>query len=246
LNLPVVVFGHLAVLEGTLDVHAPHEPISSWKDFLLHLLIITVGLLIAVGIEGLVELHREHVLVKEARATMREEIQYNYGKMKDVVTNLKKQRETMQKNIETLTRIQENPKDKEAQNASIDANYSMIGLRDTAWKTAQTTGALSFMPYTEAQRYSDVYSSQNNFLSQQDKILEDEAQFLGLIAKTNFGHKDITPEQASMALERFGIWNAHLVYLDLMGQVTALTDQAFLEGKEPPHSMHIEMGGGGK
>ena len=152
----------------------------------------------------------------------------------------------MQKNMEALTRIQENPKDKAAQSTSINATYSMVGLRDTAWKTAQTTGALSFMPYEEAQRYSNVYSSQNDFLGQQDKILEDEAQFLGVIAKTNFGHNGITPEQASLALERFGIWNAHLVYLDLMAQVTTLTDQAFLEGKEPPHSMHLEMGGSGK
>ena len=37
--------------EGTLDVHAPHEPIHGVKDFLLHLLTITVGLLIAVGLK---------------------------------------------------------------------------------------------------------------------------------------------------------------------------------------------------
>jgi hypothetical protein len=229
-----------------LDVHAPHHPIEGWKDFFVHLITITVGLLIAVGIEGCVELHREHKLVNEARATMREEIEGNLKSMQDAEENLKKQRAMMKKNMDRLTRIQENPKDKAAQNASIDASYSTIGLRDTAWKTAQTTGALSFMPYDEAKRYSNVYSSQNDFLSQQDKILEDEAQFLGVIAKTNFGHNGITPEQASLAMERFGIWNAHLVYLDLMAQVTTQTDQAFLEGKEPPHSMHMEMGGGGR
>jgi hypothetical protein len=227
-----------------LDVHAPHEPIHSWKDFLLHLVIISVGLLIAVGIEGLVELHREHKLVAEARATMREEIQHNADQMKEAVVNLDRQAATMKKNIETLTRIQENPKDKESQNASINADFSTLGLRDTAWKTAETTGALSFMPYAESLRYSNVYSSQQDFLIQQSKILDDEAQFLGLIAKTDFGHGDITKEQASLALERFGIWNAHLVYLNLMAKVTAETDKAFLEGKEPPHSMHLNMSGG--
>jgi hypothetical protein len=227
-----------------LDVHAPHQPIHGWKDFLLHLVVITVGLLIAVGIEGCVELHREHKLVGEARETMREEIQHNSDKMKDAVVTLDQQRETMKRNIAALTHIQENPTDKEAQNAQIDADFSIIGLRETAWKTAQTTGALSFMPYAEAQRYSDVYGSQKDFLDEQDKILEDEAQFLGLMAKTNFGHNGITPEQASLALERFGIWQAHLAYLDLMAKVTAQTDAAFLVGKEGPHEMHLEMGGG--
>jgi hypothetical protein len=231
----------VALQEGILDVHAPHHPIGGWKDFFVHLVTITVGLLIAVGIEGCVELHREHKLVQEGRETMREEIQYNAAEMKEAVGKLKTQREMMQKNIDVLTKIQGNPKDRAAQDASISADYSIVGLRDTAWKTAQTTGALAYMPYAEAQRYSNVYGSQKDFLDQQDKILEDEAQFLGLMAKTNFGHNDITAEQASAALERFGIWNAHLLYLDLMAKVSAQTDQAFLEGKEGPHEMHEDI-----
>jgi hypothetical protein len=225
-----------------LDVHAPHHPIGGWKDFFIHLITITVGLLIAVGIEGCVELHRERKLVQDARETMREEIQHNSDSMKDAVVNLDKQKVAIQKNLDVLTRIQENPKDKEAQKESINADFSMISLRQTAWKTAQTTGALAFMPYAEAQRYSDVYGSQEEFLSQQDKILEDETQFLGLLSKLDFGKKDVTTEQASLVLERFGIWQAHLVYLDLMAKVTAANDLAFLEGKEGPHSMHEEMG----
>jgi len=228
-----------------LDVHAPHHPIGGWKDFFVHLITITVGLLIAVGIEGCVELHREHKLVREARETMREEIQHNSDKMKEAVVTLDKQTETMKKNIATLSHIQENPKDKAAQDAQIDANFSIIGLRDTAWKTAQATGALSFMPYAEAQRYSDVYGTQKDFLDQQDKVLEDESQFFGVMAKTNFGHNGIiTQEQANLALERFGIWQAHLAYVDLMARATAETDAAFLVGKEGPHEMHLELGGG--
>jgi hypothetical protein len=228
-----------------LDVHAPHHSIEGWKDFFVHLITISVGLLIAVGIEGCVELHREHKLVREARETMREEIQHNSEKMKEAVVTLDKQAETMKKNIAALTRIQENPKDKAAQDAQIDANFSIIGLRETAWKTAETTGALSFMPYAEAQRYSDVYGAQKEFLDQQNKILEDEAEFIGLMAKTNFGHQDITPEQASLALERFGVWQAHLAYVDVMAKVTADADKAFLEGREPLHEMHMELSGGG-
>jgi hypothetical protein len=38
-----------------LDVHPPHESAHSWKDFLLHIATIVVGLLIAVGLEQTVE-----------------------------------------------------------------------------------------------------------------------------------------------------------------------------------------------
>ena len=225
-----------------MDVHAPHSPIHGVKDFFLHLLTISIGLLIAVGIEGCVELHREHKLVREARETMHEEIEYNSKQMDDAVTKLDQEKAAIAKNIETLTRIEENPKDKEAQKESIDANFSNIGLRDTAWKTAQTTGALAFMPYTEAQRYAGVYDTQQEFLSQQNKILEDEAQFLGVIAETDFGHGDVTKQQASEALERFGVWRGHLIYLVLMARVTSANDKAFLEGKEGPHEMHENIG----
>ena len=37
-----------------MDVHAPHEPIHTWRDFFIHLITITVGLLIAISLEGMV------------------------------------------------------------------------------------------------------------------------------------------------------------------------------------------------
>jgi hypothetical protein len=224
-----------------LDVHAPHEPIHGVKDFLLHLLTITVGLLIAVGIEGCVELHREHKLVKEARATLREEIQSNSDSMSGAVANLEKEDKAIANNIDLLTKLVRDPKDKRVQDVNIAADFSIVGLKDTAWKTAQTTGALTYMPYAEAQRYASVYREQQSFLDMQDKILEDEAQFVGVMRKVDFGHEDVTKEQASAALEKFGVWQAHLSYLVLSAKVTAANDKAFLEGKEGPQRMHYDL-----
>jgi hypothetical protein len=227
--------------EATVEVHAPHHPILSLKEFLVHLLAITIGLLIAVGIEGGVELYREHNLVKEARRTLREEIQYNSDKMAGALPEIEKERASVADSIKFLTRIVEHPKDKAAQSGSIGANFAMVGLHDTAWKTAQATNALSYMPYAEALHYSDIYGSQKDFTAQEDKLVEDEAQLLGVIAKTDFGHGDITPEQASLALERYGVWRGHLVFLDLMAKVTAASDKAFLEGKKAPTSMEEKL-----
>jgi hypothetical protein len=42
-----------------LDVHAPHDSIHTWKGFLIHIATITTGLLIAIGLEQLVE-HLHH------------------------------------------------------------------------------------------------------------------------------------------------------------------------------------------
>src|SRR5260370_32997743 len=44
-----------------LDVHAPHQTVHSWKDFWVHLATISIGLLIAIGLEQSVEaIHRLH------------------------------------------------------------------------------------------------------------------------------------------------------------------------------------------
>jgi hypothetical protein len=55
-----------------MDVHAPHEPLHTWRDFWIHLGTITIGLLIAISleqsVEGLHHVHQRHQLEKDLRA----------------------------------------------------------------------------------------------------------------------------------------------------------------------------------
>jgi len=59
-----------------LDVHPPHSPTHTWKDFLIHIATIVVGLLIAIGLEQTVEAihqHRErHELMEQLDAEHRQ------------------------------------------------------------------------------------------------------------------------------------------------------------------------------
>jgi hypothetical protein len=44
-----------------LDIHPPHAPTHTWRDFLIHIATIVIGLLIAIGLEQTVEsLHHRH------------------------------------------------------------------------------------------------------------------------------------------------------------------------------------------
>ena len=49
-----------------LDVHAPHQTVHTWKDFLVHIAAITIGLLMALGLEAAVawfhHRHQRHLL----------------------------------------------------------------------------------------------------------------------------------------------------------------------------------------
>lgn len=61
-----------------LDVHAPHESIHTWKSFFIHIATITLGLLIAIALEQLVEyLHHRHqadAIVRQLQAENHENI----------------------------------------------------------------------------------------------------------------------------------------------------------------------------
>ncbi len=50
-----------------LDVHPPHSPTHTWKDFFIHVGTICVGLLIAVGLEQTIEVVHHHSERTEAR-----------------------------------------------------------------------------------------------------------------------------------------------------------------------------------
>jgi hypothetical protein len=60
-----------------LDVRPPHETIHDWRDFLLHILTITIGLLIALGLEATVEAVHHRNEVNETREALKKEMAEN-------------------------------------------------------------------------------------------------------------------------------------------------------------------------
>ncbi len=220
-----------------LDVHAPHERIAGFQDFLLHLLTITVGLLIALSLEGLVE-WRHHVhLVEKAQETLHAELVYNAAQFHKALEQVQEQRAIVDTNLHALARIQENPSDKAAQNENLRATLRGIGLRDTAWKTAQATGALGYMPYDEAERYADVYQNHADYIEAEQKITTDVSAFVGLLSRYDpSGKGNLNAEAASALAERCGMWRADLFTLYVQIKDASLADDALLQGKPVPQN----------
>src|SRR5438132_14375526 len=60
-----------------LDVHPPHEKVHSWTQFFIHIAAITIGLLIAIGLEQtVIYFHHRHQL-QEARRELAVELESN-------------------------------------------------------------------------------------------------------------------------------------------------------------------------
>jgi hypothetical protein len=140
-----------------MDVHPPHEPIRSWKDFLLHLLTITIGLLIALGLDVAVEaMHHRH-MVRDAQANLRKEISENHALYAENKRSLADNRSRLEHDIEQLRDLRAG---KTPEHLDLHWGFYWGGYADAAWKTARDIGAVPYMTPEMIEQYDSIYGQQ--------------------------------------------------------------------------------------
>jgi hypothetical protein len=140
-----------------MEVHPPHEPIHSWPQFFLHLFTITVGLLIALGLEAAVEgLHHRHLL-HQAETDLRAELSDN----KTLLAKDERQLLAAQTQFSRNLRLLEAARAHTATADEPQFHWYWSDMQNSAWTTARNTGALALMPYDAAQGFSIVYGQQD-------------------------------------------------------------------------------------
>lgn len=152
-----------------MDVHPPHGAIHGWRDFFVHLIIITLGLLIALGLEGVVEwAHNKH-LVHTAEANLRAELQENRKTLASDLRFLNHFQEQMESDLSILSTY------KATNHASQDLrfNWTWNSPAGAAWDTARNTGAVALMNYEAAETYSDIYAQQASVAAQAGAFIRD-------------------------------------------------------------------------
>jgi len=78
-----------------MDIHPVHGPVNSVKDFFVHLAIITIGILIALSLEGLLEWAHHKTLVHEARENILTEVRKNKESIDNELAELKKREDEL-------------------------------------------------------------------------------------------------------------------------------------------------------
>src|ERR1035437_4195407 len=146
-----------------LDVHAPYGKLHGIRDFFLHLFAITIGLLIALSLEGWVEYEHHQHLAREAEDGLRVEIADNTH---EVV----RQRQTIKDDLKVLAEWRAHPHVK----GHIDLTLNLGSFDNMAWKNALNTGALTFMQYKDAQNFSDIYDYQDIYFKTVLNSLDDD------------------------------------------------------------------------
>jgi len=177
-----------------LDVHAPEHNIYTARDFLIHLLTITAGLLIALGLEAGVEaFHHRHQRI-EAETMIRDEIKLNGEKIERGEPQFKEELDGMNSVLQGLELMAQGKPATLEEKAFV---FHQGPMQDAAWRTAASTGALSYMDYAEVERFSEAYKEQDQLDAMEKQTLEDYLMILPILVH----HKnDMDAERAKQAL----------------------------------------------
>ena len=130
-----------------LEVHAPQESVHSWKDVLIHIAIIVVGLLIAVGLDEAAEhIHHMHQ-VAETRDALNKELDYNIKLFQQTTKDTRWETAEYRNDMLVFEYLQQHPGTPQQKLPGIllwthgDNRY-----RYAAWETAQQSGITALMP----------------------------------------------------------------------------------------------------
>ena len=137
-------------------------------DYIFQFITITIGVLIALFINGLVEWNNNRELVEQARSTIRREIADN---KKDIDATLAGIEEDVRKFESAIKFATDMLTAKKTTINELNFHINLADLSSAGWRTAERTGALSHMDYAEVQRYSKLYDFQDLIVEQQRALV---------------------------------------------------------------------------
>ncbi len=146
-----------------MEVHPPEHAIGNWRDFFVHIGTITIGLLIALGLEALVERAHHRHLLHTAEHNLRDEVHSNRALMADdeqALDNTQKQLDQSLAALQAALAHRPGPPDSSGQ-------WRWNSPQSAAWDTARDEGAIGLMSYEQASEYALIYTQQ--------KLVNDQA-----------------------------------------------------------------------
>jgi hypothetical protein len=139
-----------------LDVHPPHAPTHTWKDFFLHIATITVGLLIAVSLEQTVELFHRHHQREQLREDLNHEAEVRIPRIHE---NFK----IFMADLAWYEQILQAGRAAKLEHGVLTlilpprpATLARIRPADSVWPSAKASGLVAVLPQSEIEVWSRV------------------------------------------------------------------------------------------
>jgi hypothetical protein len=186
----------------------------SLSDYSFQFITITVGVLIALLINGLVEWNEHRELVADARSMIMREIADNKKDIDATLSGIKGDVEQFESAITFATEMLTMKKTKINQ---LNFHLNLADLSSTSWRTAERTGALSHMDYAEVQKYSKLYDFQDLIVEQQRNLVS-QLGLVTAIISPGFDPDNANPKDLELFRERLMALRATLLVHNQMAQ----------------------------
>jgi hypothetical protein len=194
-----------------MDLHPPGGPVRSLKDFLVHLGIVTLGILIALGLEQLVEAHHRANLAKIAVAGFRKELAYNESAVKDVLARMP---ELHGKIDSAIALLSSEPSSGTRQEPIAYPGITLDIVSTASWETAIATQALNELPFDAVARYAQAYGTLRLFVDTERSGLN-MWQDLRRFGADPAG---LSKEQRNTVIQELRRYGGALIVIDSAGQ----------------------------
>jgi hypothetical protein len=197
-----------------VDVHSPHQPLHTWKDFWIHLATISIGLLIALGLEASVEgihhLHQRHQLEDDLHAEAVKNIAAMKGDFRYIdawmayLTALRKDVDTMHASggkTKIPFRLFANP----------NGGVALTRPSSSSWTTAKESALVDLLPREEAKFYDRVYFELQLYdgaYTNRNEIINEVNYFEARFAPVTLA--PISPDLSLMSMEQLDQFSALL------------------------------------
>lgn len=164
-----------------MEIHAPHHAILTFKEALVHLCIVTVGIVIALSLDGALEWSHHQTLVREARLNLQNEIRNNQKDIQIILKSLEGTKGRFLHAVDVLNGLSTPDNLKQAASifdlrggpGTLLAGYTIATLNSASRTTAEVSGAFEFMEYDEIRKYAEIYEPQEIFGRAQDEAMKD-------------------------------------------------------------------------
>jgi hypothetical protein len=166
-------------MEPTSEPRPPKRTVGEW---LFQLATITLGVLIALSFDALLEWRANRALVAEARATIAREIAENRA---DLEANLATYEERSTKLGASLKLLDELDAGVEPTVHEYEIVWNPPLLARAGWESAERTGALALMDYAEVERLAGLYSIQQLVEDSTGTALSASARALAALSVTD-------------------------------------------------------------
>ena len=204
-----------------MELHSPGGPVRSVKDFFVHIGVVTVGILIALGLEQIVEAHHRATLAKSAVAGFRKELVYNQGQVREVLAGMP---ELQGKIDAAIAKLSPNPSPGNSAAPIVYPGIHLDVVSTASWDTAIATQALNELPFETVTRYAQAYGTLRLFAeTERDGI----TIWLGI---NRFGTDPaaLTQDQRASLLQELRRYSNALAAIDFAGHGTLKSCDAAL------------------